>query len=236
MEGAGRMLRHMRTNLGDSLQFGPAYRIGLFKCQLRSQYGVAVRPQHNGVGYIHDCLQEGQPLHIIHRAVRIKLLYLPQRLFLDALIADAEHLLIIMHPLDGRTERSGLVDNKSGFQRVFRIIGNLQRVCGQSLGQCFMKGLAFPVWRYLIDNNCGIRCGEIKGGLAPAGQVLNHRIQIIPVQLRIENPVSSGITASPGDQLMLVNIDGDVPGDMQQRLGPPQDQHFALRLSEGFGK
>ncbi|MNV79049.1 hypothetical protein D3C71_1725830 [compost metagenome] len=101
METPGRVLRHMRADLGNSPQLGLTNGILLFISQLRSQFGMTVRPQHDSVRHIHNSLQERQLLHIIHRAVRIKLFDLPQGFFLDALIADAEHLLIIMHPLDG---------------------------------------------------------------------------------------------------------------------------------------
>ncbi|MNZ83999.1 hypothetical protein D3C78_1027430 [compost metagenome] len=82
----------------------------------------------------------------------------------------------------------------------------------------------------------GILIGKIEGRLAAAGQFPDRRVQVIPIQLRIQNAIPSCISSSSHYQLILVYIDGDMFGNMEQCLGPSENQSFAFRLSEGFGK
>ena len=102
-----------------------------------------------------------------------------------------------------------------------------------------MEGFPFPVGGDLVDHHLGVFGGDVEGGLHPLGELLNGQIEEIPVQFGIENPVTSLVPGSADQELMVVDVDGHVLGDVLQRLGPAQGQVLAFgllhRVGEVFG-
>ena len=110
---------------------------------------------------------------------------------------------------------------------------------GRASASASWKVLPFPVGGDLVDHHPGVFGADVEGGLDPLGELLDGQIEEITVQFGIEDAVAALVSGTPDQQLVIVDMHGDVLGDVLQRLGPAQGQVLTLgllhRLGEVFG-
>ena len=99
-----------------------------------------------------------------------------------------------------------------------------------------MESLSFPIRSDFFDGDAGIFLGNAERGLGTVGQFLNGQIHKIAVQLGKEDAIATPAADAAGQELIVVDIDGDVLGDVLEGLGPAQNEGLAFRPLKGFGE
>ena len=235
-EVAGGLAGHAFGIGGHAQQLGPADGIiGLFG-HLAGFVGMAPGPQHDGVAHDHHGIQEGLLLAHVRGAGGIEGGQLFLSLALDVVEAALQDLAVIMHPLDGGTERGGLVDDEAGNQALGIVVGQLVDLGRQGGGQGFVVGLALPVGGDLLDDALGILSGDGGRRGGAGGQVLHGHVQEVAVQFGVQDAVTAVAAGAAQQQLVILHIHGDVPGDVHQGLGPAQHQGLPFGLLHGLGE
>ena len=224
-------------DLGHLQQLGLADGIGACGGLAAGFFGIAVGPEDDGVADEDDGVEEGLLFGLGERALDVHGVDLGLGFSLDAVEAADKDLLIIRHPLDGGAEGRGLVDHEAGDEAFGIDVGQLVHPFRKAVVQVFMIGLALPVGGDLFHDDLGVFHGDGGGGLLAGGQVAHGDVEEVAVQLRIEDAVAAELAAGAAEQeLVFVDGDGDVLGDVHESLGPAKDEGLALGLGRGLGE
>ena len=217
---------------GHADEFGLADRIGAFFSGLAGGVGVALGPQHDGFAHEDRGFDEGTLVHLVHGGSRVKSGQLFFHFLLQAVEAALQHHFVVVHPLDGGTERRGFVDDEAGDKAVGIVVGQLVDFGGQSAVQRFVVGTALPEGSDLFDHDLGVFGADGGRRLGTGGQVAHGDIEEVAVEFGIQDAVTTVMTAAAAeDELIVLHHDRDVLGDVHQSLGPAEHQ----RLTHGFG-
>ena len=235
-EVAGGFAGHAFGVGGYAQQFGLADGIvGLFG-HLAGFVSVTLGPQHDGVTHDHDGIQEGLLFAHVLGAGGIEGGQLFLGFALDVVEAALQDLAVVMHPLDGGTERRGFVDDEAGDQALGIVVGQLVDFRRQSGGQSFVVGLALPVRSDLFDHALGVFSGDGGGRGGAGGQVFHGHVQEVAVQFGVQDAVTAVAAGAAQQQLVVLHVHGDVLGDVHQSLGPAQHQGLAFGFLHGLGE
>ena len=193
-------------------------------------------PEHYGVANDDHGLQEGALFAVVLGAHGIQGGQLLLGFLLDAVEAALQDFGIVVHPLDGRTEGRGLIDDKTGNQAFGIVVGQLVHFGRQGGIKVLMIGLAFPVRRNFLNDALGV-LGRDSGRGSPAGGQLAHGdVQKVAVQFGIENAVAAVATGTAQQKLIFLHTDRNIFGDVHERLGPTQHQGLAFGFLHGLGE
>ena len=221
VEVAGRVGGHVLGVFGHADEFGLADRIGAGFGGLAGGFGVALRPQHDGVAHHDGGFDEGTLVHLIHRGGGIKSGQLFFHFLLQAVKAAFQDDFVVVHPLDGGTERRGFVDDEAGDEAVGIVVGQLVDFGRKSLVQSFMVGAALPEGSDLFDHDLGVFGADGGRRLRTGGQVAHGDVKEVAVEFGIEDAVTAVMTTAAAEQeLVVLHHDGDVLGDVHESLGP----------------
>ena len=218
-------------------EFGLTNRISASFGGLAGSFGMALRPQDDGVAHEDGSFDEGALVHLIHGGSGIKSGQLFFHFLLQAIEAALQHHFVVMHPLDGGTERRGFVDDEAGDEAVGIVVGQLVNFGGKSLVQGFMIGAALPEGSDLLNHDLGVFGADGSRRLRTSGKVAHGDVEEVAVEFGIQDTVTAVMTAATAEEeLIVLHHDGDVLGNVHQSLGPAENQRLAHGFRHGLGE
>ena len=233
---AGGLAGHVLGIVGHAQQLGLAGGVGFLGGYFAGKYGVALGPQHNGFAHDDHGFKEGALFAGVLAAQGIKGVQLFLGFLLDAVKAALQDLFKIVHPLDGRTEGRGFVDNKARDEPHGIIIGELVNFAGQGGVEGLVVGLAFPVGGDFFNNALGVFGRDCGGRGFAGGQIAHRNIQKVAVQFGVQNAVTAIAASAAKQQLVFLHVDGHVLRNMHKGLGPAQHQGLTVCFLHGLGE
>ncbi|KAF5044587.1 hypothetical protein DSECCO2_490250 [anaerobic digester metagenome] len=235
-EVAGRLAGHALGVLGHADEFGLADRVGFLRRHFAGQHGVAPRPVHDGLTDDDHGFEEGLLLAVVLGAQRIEGVQLLLGFTPYVVEAALQDLLVVVDPLDGGAEGRRLVDDESGHESFGIVVGQLVHFRGQGGVELLVEGLALPEGGDLLDDDHGVLGGDGRGRGRAVRQLLHRDVQEVAVQFGVEDAVAAVAAGAAEQELVVLDIDGHVLGDVLHGLGPAQNQRLAFGLLHGLGE
>ena len=236
-EVAGGFAGHAFGVGGHAQQFSLALGIRGHGSLLAGSLSVTLGPEHDGVANDDDSVKEGLLFAGILGGQRIKGGQLFLSFLLDAVEASLQDLGIIMHPLNGGTERSGFVDDVAGNEALGIVIGKLVHIFGKSGVQSFVERLALPVRGDLLNHAPGVLRIDGSRRSGTGGQVLDGDVKEVAIKFRVKDAITAAAgTGAAEKKHIVLNGDGDVLGDLAESLGPAEHERLSLGFLHGLGE
>ena len=199
--------------------------------------GVTLGPEHDGIADDDNSIKEGFLFAGILGGQRIKGGQFFLSFLLDAVEASLQDLGVVMHPLNGGTERSGFVDDVTGNEALGIVIGKLVHILGKSGVQSFMERLALPVGSDLLNHAPGVLGIDGSRGSGTGGQVLYGDVKEVTIKFRVKDAITAAAGAGAAKKKHIVfNSDGDVLSDLAESLGPAEHERLAFGFLHGLGE
>ena len=236
VEGTGGIGRNAPACFRDEGQLLLALGIRCFGGHLFGQVGMAGGPEHDGVTDDGDGFVERTQLVGVPGVVGIQSGQFVFRFLADVHETAPDGTVVVMHPLQGRAERGGLVDDIAGGDARLVSEQDVMDLLGKGLVELFVVGLPRPVGGDLLDGDLQIpgrdpRLGGLAGGKVPQGGGVK-----VPFDLGIHDAVARRPADAAGQELVVVDVDLDMLRHMVQGLGPAPDQGLAFRQLHGLGE